>query len=35
VEAILSGEEIPRMLLRTPGSCGVGLSCGGTGTGCG
>jgi len=35
VEALFSREEIPRMLLRKAGSCGQGLSCGGTGMGCG
>ncbi|SEM49371.1 nitrogen fixation protein NifB [Syntrophus gentianae] len=35
VEAILSGREIPRMLLRRAGSCGQGLTCSGTGMGCG
>ena len=35
VEALFSSEEIPRMLLRKAGSCGQGLSCGGTGMGCG
>ena len=32
--AILEGREIPRTLLRAAGSCGAGISCGGTGTGC-
>lgn len=32
--AILEGREIPRVLLRTAGSCGAGTSCGGTGMGC-
>ena len=35
VEAILKGKEIPRMLLRTPGQCGIGKQCTGGGTGCG
>jgi nitrogen fixation protein NifB len=35
IEAIFSGNEIPRMLLRTPGRCGVGRQCTGTGAGCG
>ncbi len=35
VEAILSGREIPRMLLRRAGSCSQGLTCSGTGMGCG
>ncbi len=32
--AILSGREIPKVLLRTAGSCGAGTSCSGTGMGC-
>ena len=35
LEAIFSGKEIPRMLLRTPGRCGMGRQCTGTGAGCG
>jgi len=35
VEAILSGQEMPRMLLGTGGVCGLGMGCSGTGTGCG
>lgn len=35
VEAVLTGREIPKILLCTPGKCGMGSSCGGTGTGCG
>jgi len=35
VEEILSGQEMPRMLLRTGGVCGLGMGCSGTGTGCG
>jgi nitrogen fixation protein NifB len=35
VEAILSGREIPKILLRTPGRCGYGQQCSGSGTGCG
>lgn len=35
VEAVLTGREIPRILLRTPGRCGIGLQCSGSGTGCG
>lgn len=35
VDAVLEGREIPRMLLREPGSCGMGLGCSGTGMGCG
>jgi nitrogen fixation protein NifB len=35
VEAVLTGKEIPKILLRTPGRCGVGQQCSGSGTGCG
>jgi len=35
VEAVLSGREIPRILLRTPGRCGIGQQCSGSGMGCG
>ncbi|MBE0556058.1 MAG: nitrogen fixation protein NifB, partial [Proteobacteria bacterium] len=35
VEAILAGREVPKILLRTPGVCGMGKSCGGNGMGCG
>ncbi len=35
VETILGGKEIPRMLLRTAGQCGIGKQCTGGGTGCG
>jgi len=35
VEAVLSGREIPKILLRTPGRCGIGQQCSGSGTGCG
>jgi nitrogen fixation protein NifB len=35
IDALLSGRDIPRMLLRTPGRCAMGKGCGGTGTGCG
>jgi len=35
VEAVLKGREIPKMLLRTPGRCGIGQQCTGSGTGCG
>jgi nitrogen fixation protein NifB len=35
VEAILTDREIPRILLRTPGRCGIGKECTGTGMGCG
>ncbi len=32
--ALFAGKEIPRALLRRAGSCGSGISCGGTGMGC-
>jgi len=35
VEAVLQGREIPRILLKTPGKCGIGGQCAGSGTGCG
>ncbi len=35
VEAALLDKEIPKILLRTPGRCGIGQQCSGTGTGCG
>jgi nitrogen fixation protein NifB len=35
VEATLAGTEIPKILLRTAGRCGIGQQCKGTGTGCG
>jgi len=35
VEAVLSGREIPKILLRTPGKCGIGQQCSGDGAGCG
>jgi nitrogen fixation protein NifB len=35
VEAVLGEKEIPKILLRTPGKCGIGLQCKGSGTGCG
>ena len=35
LEAIYNGKEIPKILLRTPGRCGVGRQCSGGGTGCG
>jgi len=35
VEAVLSGREIPKILLRAPGRCGIGQRCSGSGTGCG
>jgi len=35
VEAVLNGEEIPKVLRRTPGRCGAGKACMGTGMGCG
>jgi nitrogen fixation protein NifB len=35
VEAVLNGKEIPKIMLNTPGKCGAGKSCTGTGGGCG
>lgn len=35
VEAVLTGGDIPKILLRTPGKYGIGKQCTGTGTGCG
>jgi nitrogen fixation protein NifB len=35
VDAVLTGHEIPRILLRTPGRCQMGKGCSGTGMGCG
>jgi len=35
VEAVLAGREVPRMLLRPAGGCGIGKMCTGGGTGCG
>jgi nitrogen fixation protein NifB len=35
VEAILKGKEIPKIMLRMPGRCGMGKECTGTGMGCG
>jgi len=35
LEAIYSNRDIPRMLLKTPGRCGIGKGCTGTGMGCG
>lgn len=32
---VFSGENVPPILLRVPGKCGAGSSCGGTGMGCG
>jgi len=34
-EAVLTGKEIPKILLRTLGRCGIGQQCTGSGTGCG
>lgn len=34
VNAILAGREVPKILVKTAGSCGAGKSCGGTGSGC-
>lgn len=35
VEALLAGREVPKILLKTAGKCGMGKSCGGNGMGCG
>lgn len=35
IEAVLKGKDIPKILLRTQGKCGIGNQCAGTGTGCG
>ncbi|MDD5168680.1 MAG: radical SAM protein [Syntrophales bacterium] len=35
MEAIFSGNPIPKILLRKAGSCGIGGQCRGSGTGCG
>jgi nitrogen fixation protein NifB len=35
IDAVLSGKEIPKMLVRIPGRCGLGQQCTGSGTGCG
>jgi nitrogen fixation protein NifB len=35
VEAVLGGGEVPKMLLRPAGGCGIGKQCTGGGTGCG
>jgi nitrogen fixation protein NifB len=35
VEAVLTGREIPKILLRSLGRCGIGKQCTGSGTGCG
>ena len=35
VEALLAGREVPKILLRPPGRCGMGKTCGGNGMGCG
>ncbi len=35
MNSIFSGKDVPSILLRTPGKCGIGSSCGGTGMGCG
>lgn len=32
--AVLEGRPIPKVLLRTAGACGAGISCSGTGSGC-
>jgi nitrogen fixation protein NifB len=35
VEAILAGREVPKILLKAAGKCGLGKGCGGNGMGCG
>ncbi|MDP1989965.1 MAG: radical SAM protein [Syntrophales bacterium] len=35
VEALLAGREVPKILLKTAGKCGLGKGCGGNGMGCG
>lgn len=35
VEALLTGREVPKILLRTAGTCGMAKGCGGNGMGCG
>jgi nitrogen fixation protein NifB len=35
IEAVYLQKEIPKAMLRPPRRCGMGTSCGGTGTGCG
>jgi len=35
VEAILEGRDIPKILLKTAGRCGIGKQCSGSGMGCG
>ncbi len=35
MSSLFSGKDVPSMLLRSPGKCGAGSSCGGTGMGCG
>jgi nitrogen fixation protein NifB len=34
-EHIFAGREIPKIMIRTGGQCGIGKTCGGTGMGCG
>jgi nitrogen fixation protein NifB len=34
IDAVLNEREIPKILRNTPGKCGAGRSCGGTGSGC-
>jgi nitrogen fixation protein NifB len=34
LEAVLTGKDIPKMLLRSPGRCGMGQQCRGNGMGC-
>jgi nitrogen fixation protein NifB len=35
VEAVLADREVPKILLKAPGLCGLGKSCSGNGMGCG
>lgn len=35
VEAVLAGRDIPKILCRTAGRCGIGKQCSGSGMGCG
>lgn len=35
LSAVFSGGKVPAVLTRVAGKCGIGMTCGGTGTGCG
>ncbi|MFO7568516.1 MAG: radical SAM protein [Smithellaceae bacterium] len=35
IEAVLEGRDIPKILLKTAGRCGIGKQCSGSGMGCG